>query len=382
LAALKVNRDRSSKMRTAHLLALGFLLFSAGCSGKKEQEDPINHARRPDRSVVLSEKSAAYIRVEPARPASTGRARSFAGHVTFDERLVARVGPAVGGRVSRVAVVSGDQVKKGDTLLTIYAPDVASAQAQLTQAKTAKALSERAAERARTLKRDGAGSDAELQTAESALATAQTEEARATAALTAIGGAAGATEYVLRSPLDGKVIERNVAVGGQVTPGADKPLFVIGDLASVWVVADVFEQDLAVVKEGSDSTIQVLALKNKTYNGKVTHLSSIVDPNTRAAEARVELENADGELKPGMSARVLVQGVTGPGAEVPTAALLARRDQFFVFVKQKDGSYVQKEVHVAAQHGEHATITSGIAPGDEIVTEGAILLDAEANEAL
>ena len=352
------------------------------CTSKKEQEDPVQHVRRADRSVVLSDASAAYIRVEPARTASAGRTRSFAGHVTFDERLVARIGPAVGGRVSSVSVVRGDDVKKGDVLLTIYAPDVASAQAQLTQAKTAKALAERAAERARTLKRDGAGSDAEVQTAESGLATATTEENRAQAALMAIGGASGATEYVLRAPLAGKVIERNVAVGAQVNPGGDKPLFTIGDLSTVWVIADVFEQDLSVVKDGADATIQVLALKGKTYTGKVTHLSSVVDPATRAAEARVELDNKDGELRPGMSARVLMSGAAGPGAEVPTASLLARRDQFFVFVRQKDGSFVQREVHVASQHGEHATITSGLVPGEDVVTEGAILLDAEANEAL
>lgn len=362
-------------------LILAAALASAGCP-KPDKEEPAPHMRRPDRSVVLSDASAAYIRVEPARVAAAGRTRSFPGHVTFDERLVARIGPAVSGRVSSVSVVRGDDVKKGDPLMTIYAPDVASAQAQLTQAKTARALAERAAERAHTLKRDGAGSDAEVQTAESALATAKTEETRANAALMAIGGAAGATEYVLRAPLAGKVIERNVAVGTQVSPGGDKPLFTVGDLSTVWVIADVFEQDLAAVKNGEDATIQVLAIKGKTFTGKVTHLSSVVDPSTRAAEARVELQNPDGELKPGMSARVLMQGAGGPGAEVPTAALLARRDQFFVFVRQKDGSFLQREVHVAGQHGEHATITSGLQPGEDVVTEGAILLDTEANEAL
>lgn len=370
-------------MRLTPLIpSIALVVLAVGCTPKTEKEEPAPHGKRADHSVVLSDASASYVRVEPARTASAARTRAFAGHVTFDERLVARIGPAVGGRVSAVSVVRGDDVKKGDILMKIYAPDVASAQAQLTQAKTQRALAERAAERARTLKREGAGSDAEVLTAESALATAQTEEARANAALMAIGGAAGATEYVLRSPLAGKVIERNVAVGAQVSPGGDKPLFTVGDLSMVWVIADVFEQDLSLVKDGADATIQVLALKGKTYSGKVTHLSSVVDPSTRAAEARVELENKDGELKPGMSARVFMQGVTGPGAEVPTAALLARRDQFFVFVRQKDGSFLQREVHVAAQHGEHATISSGLQPGEDVVTEGAILLDAEANEAL
>ncbi|MBX3229430.1 MAG: efflux RND transporter periplasmic adaptor subunit [Labilithrix sp.] len=367
--------------RALVLLLLFFFACLGACSRRDPAEEPA-HVRRSDRSVVLSDASAAWVRVERARTQAAGRTRSFAGRVAFDERRVARVGPAVGGRVSSVSFVRGDEVKKGDVLLTVYAPDVTSAQAQLTQAKTARSLAERAAARARTLVRDGAGSDAERESAESALASAVTEEARAAAALAAIGGAAGPTGYALRSPIAGRVIEKNVAVGAQVTPGGDKPLFTIGDLGTVWIVADVFEQDLAAVKEGAEATIQVLALKGRTWTGAVTQLSSVVDPGTRAVEARIELPNADGALRPGMTARVFMRGAAGAGAEVPAAALLARRDQFFVFVRHADGSFREREVQVAGQYGEHATIASGLQPGEEVVTEGAILLDAEVNEAL
>lgn len=363
-------------------LLLAVLALTVGCRSKHEGSDDPEPRRRADRSIVLSDASAAYVRVEAARPPGAAATRSFAGRVTFDQRLVAELGPAVGGRVSSVNVVTGDTVKKGDVLLTIYAPDVASAQAQVAQAKTARGLAERAVERARTLQREGAGSEAELQQAEAALAQVKSEEQRATAALGAIGGAGGATEYVLRAPISGKVIERNVAVGAQVGPGADKPLLTVGDLSTVWVVADVFEQDLASVELGAEATIQVLALKGKALSGKVTHVSSVVDPLTRAVLARIELANPDGALKPGMSARVVMRAAASKGAEVPTSALLARRDQFFVFVRQRDGSFVQREVALGEQHGQHAVVTSGLAPGEDVVTEGAILLDVEANEAL
>jgi len=375
---------RKFPAKASAIVYLSTSLMLLGCPTKHDSgsaEAP-SHSRRADRSIVLSDASALYVRVEPAKAATAARTRSFAGRVTFDERHVARLGPAVGGRVSSINVVTGDTVKKGDVLLTIYAPDVASAQAQVTQAKTTRTLAERAAERARILKRDGAGSDAELQTAEAALAQAENEERRASAALGAIGGASGATEYVLRSPIAGKVIERNVAVGAQVTPSAEKTLFTVGDLSTVWVIADVFEQDLASVQPGAEATIQLLALRGKTFSGKVTHLSNVIDPLTRAAEARIELANADGDLKPGMSARVLMRGSLPNGSEIPVSSVLARRDQFFVFVKQKDGSFVQREVQLGDQHGEHATIMAGLTPGEEVVTEGAILLDAEANEAL
>lgn len=368
-------------MRIRRAVAVTAVLVLVACSNKHDREAPAPR-RRPDRSIVLSDASAAYVRVESARPATTVRMRSFVGRISFDERRVARLGPAVGGRVSSINVVTGDTVKQGDVLLRIYAPEVASAQAQLAQARTARAVAERAAERARTLKRDGAGSDAELQHAQAALDQAQNEEQRAQAALAAIGGATSSTEYVLRSPIGGKVIERNVAVGAQVTPSSDKALVTVGDLSTVWVIADVFEQDLGTVQPGAEATIQLLALKGRTFSGKVTHVSSVVDTLTRAAEARIELANNDGDLKPGMSARVVVRDSSPGAAEVPTSAVLARRDQFFVFVRMKDGSFVQREVQLGDQHGEHAIITGGLKTGEEVVTEGAILLEAETNEAL
>jgi cobalt-zinc-cadmium efflux system membrane fusion protein len=355
---------------------------SGGCHHKEQAPGGPTAQRRPDRSVVLSDAGAAYIQVERVKPAKRGRAFSFAGRVSFDERHVARLGPSVPGRVVKVNVVTGDPVKAGDPLVVLHATDVAAAQAQVTQAKNARLLADQTAERARMLRKEGAGTEAELQQAESALAQAKSEEQRAGAALSAIGGAQGAAEYVLRSPISGTVIERNVAIGSTVSNGADKPLLTVGDLDTVWVLAEVFEQDLSVMRVGTHATIQVLAMRDKSVEGEITHVTSVVDPATRAAEARIELPNPGLALKPGMFARVFVDSGGGAGVEIPTSALIARRDQFFVFVKQADGSFMQREVHVADQHGEHATISSGLKPDEDVVTEGAILLDVEANEAL
>jgi cobalt-zinc-cadmium efflux system membrane fusion protein len=108
----------------------------------------------------------------------------------------------------------------------------------------------------------------------------------------------------------------------------------------------------------------------------------VLDPLTRAARARIELPNDDRALRPGMFAQVQAKGAAKGAAEIPTSALLARRDQFFVFVKRPDGAYEQREVKLGEQHGQHVMILSGIEPGVPVVTEGAILLDVEANEAL
>jgi cobalt-zinc-cadmium efflux system membrane fusion protein len=362
------------------LLVLGAL---SACPHRRSEPAVSTHSAAPDRSVTLSGKSRSFVRSEPAKPARDEDTRSLVGRVSYDERHVARLGPPVQGRVSKVNVVTGDAVTPGMVLLTLSAPEIAGVQAQVSQARTARTLAERNATRAKLLVSEGAGSEAEAQQAQAALSQAKLEEERAVAALAAIGGAHGATGYQLRSPIAGNVVERNVSVGSEVHADQDAPLVTVADLSTVWVVADVYEQDLARVRVGDKARVHVLAVPGRVFEGTITYLSDNVDPQTRAVSARVELDNADRMLRIGMYARVEVHGRGGGAAEVPTSALLSRRDQFYVFVAQGGGGkFVQREVRPGEQHGQHTTIVSGLTPGELVVTEGAILLDAEANEAL
>lgn len=342
------------------------------------------HQTRPDRAVVLRQASAEYVKVETAQTSRTGEKRSLAGEVAFDERKLAAIGPPVQGRVSRVHVVVGDQVKADQILLTIHAPDLAAARAALAEAKTARELADRNAQRARLLVEKGAGSEAERLGAEAALAQARTEESRAASALRALGagGVVASGDYLLRSPIAGTVVERNVAVGSELHTDQNDPVLKIADLSNVWVNVDVYEQDLSWIRSGDAAQVEVPAFPGRTFSGTITTVGNTVDPHTRVARARVEIANADLALRPGMFARIRVQGSALGGVEIPVSAVLARRDQFFVFIKQADGSFKQREIRPGEQHGQHLSILEGVHPGDAVVTEGAILLDAEANEAL
>lgn len=331
---------------------------------------------------MLAGPSASWVRAEPALAATGERSRGLIAQVGFDERHLARLGPPVQGRVATIKVVVGDKVKTGDVLLTIHAPDIASAQAQVAQAKTARLLAERVADRAELLAKQGAGSDAERQQAASALAQAKSEEQRAIAALAALGGAAGSSDYALRSPIDGAVMERNVSVGTEVHADQDAPLLTVADVSNVWVMAEIFEQELPRVRVGDEAVVTVQPYPDSVFKGTITYVSATIDPATRSAKARIELPNPEMLLKPGMFAHVMVKGVAQGAAEVPSAAVLARRDEFFVFVKQGDGSWIERKVQLGEQHGAHTTILSGLKPGEFVATEGAILLDAEVNEAL
>lgn len=331
---------------------------------------------------MLGKESESYLRVEPAGAATGTRVRPLAAKISFDERHFAKVGSPVQGRILKLSVLTGDEVKKGALLATLAAPDLAAVEAQVAETRGARLLAERTAERARTLAVSGAGSEAEVQSAETALEQAKLEERRASQALGALGGATGAGTFEVRAPIAGSVVERPVSVGSQVSTDQEHPIAVLADLSSVWVLADVYEQDLSNIQVGDDAEVKVLSLPNRAFAGKVTDIGKVLDPLTRSARARIELRNEDRALRPGMFAQVQAKGAAHGMAEVPTSAVLARRDQFFVFVKRPDGAYEQREVKLGEQHGQHVLLLGGIEPGTPVVTEGAILLDVEANEAL
>jgi cobalt-zinc-cadmium efflux system membrane fusion protein len=371
------SRRRSARTQVGRSL----LLISALSLSRCHEEAGRAPRKLTPGAVTLSGASLDYVRVEPVATPSATVQRPLLSRVSFDERRVSVLGAPVSGRVVAVHVVTGSRVTAGTPLLTIHSGDVAAARSQLSQAREARALAEQRAARFRLLVKQGAGSEAESQEADTALASARTEEERATAALAALGGAGSTSDYVLRAPISGTVVERTVEVGNAVGADQGQPLVTVADLSTVWVVADIYEQDLPYVQAGQEAHITVPALSGRRYEGKVSYVGSVVDANTRTTLARVELANDDGALRPGMFADMVVESPETASGVVPTSALLARRDETFVFVETGPGHFEQRKVRAGVQSGDHVVLLSGVSPGERVVTRGAILLDAEANAA-
>lgn len=353
-------------------------LLCLSCSGEPAVTQVAGHVPG---EVSLRAESLAYVRVAQVAQPETTVTRPLHARIGFDEQRVAVLGAPVSGRVIAVNVVTGTQVRAKSALLTIHSGDVAQVRSQLAQAREVRALSEIRAARAQELLRLGAGSQAESQEATTALASARTEEQRAQNTLSALGGVGGGSDYVLRSPIDGTVMERHVDVGNAVGADLGQPLVTVADLATVWSVADVYEQDLAYVRVGQNARITVPALSGREYRGKVAHVGEVVDPTTRTAVARVTLENSDGALRPGMFVEMLVEVEVQASGIVPSSALLSRRDRMFLFVEVRPNVFRHRDVQIGAQSGDHVVILSGVSTGERVVTRGAILLDAEANAA-
>src|SRR5262249_38740379 len=194
-------------------------------------------------------------------------------------------------------------------------------------------------------------------------------------------GVGTGTSVVLRAPIAGTVISRKATVGMAVQKGSD-PIVEIGNPSAVWIVADTFERDLPLVHEAARVRVQLSSL-NKTLEGRVTSIGSVVATGLRTAPVRISVDTDGMLLRPGMYGRVQIEGAA-KDLTVPTDAILIRDGKESVVYVQKDPlTYVRRTIVVGA-HGDNGRvqIVSGISPGDKVVVRGALLLDGSADQLL
>ena len=238
--------------------------------------------------------------------ASGATSISLPGAGGFDEDHTQRVASPIDGRAVAILVKAGDRVRAGQPLVQLSSPSVGQIQADAQKALSDLTVSEKASSactscrpRARWPRRRSRSRRAELRKARS-------DHARATAQLKALGVSPSdpAVNAALRAQIAGVVVERNVLVGQEVRANQATPLLTISSLDTVWVLADVYEQDLALVAEGDTVTIQVPAYPGEKFAGRVGHIGDVVDPATRTVKIRCVVPNKDHRLKPEMFAKV------------------------------------------------------------------------------
>jgi cobalt-zinc-cadmium efflux system membrane fusion protein len=328
-----------------------------------------------------------HIRVQPVGIHAFGNDVVTSGKVTFDDLRVAHVFSPVTGRVSRILADPGARVKKGAPLCAIQSPDVGNTFADLGKAEAELTAAHHEFQRQKDLYEAHAGSQKDFETAEDnySKAKAESERARQKARLFRGGGADAVTqEFILRAPIAGEVIARNVNPGaevqGQYSGGTAAELYTIGELDRVWVIADVFEMDLARLKKGAAVSIRVVAYPDQVFTGVVDWISDLLDPTSRTARVRCDVENPRRQLKPEMYATVTIAVPGVQALAVPIAAILRLADQTVVFVEQgrtPDGRlrFVRRLVSAGEDEGTNMVpITHGLTLGERVVTSGAILL--------
>ena len=294
------------------------------------------------------------------------------GTITPDVNRTIHVTSLGGGRVAELKVKLGDAVQKGQTLLIISSPDLASAFSDYQKAVADEQLSKRALDRAQLLYDKGAIAEKDLQTAQDAEQKALVDVRTTEQRVRVLGGdpAHPSSMIDLRAPITGTIVEQNVAGFEGIKSLDNTPnLFTIADLSQVWVVCDVFENDLGDVHIGDPAEIRLNAFPERILKGTVTDISRVLDPATRTAKVRIVLRNGDGQLRPGMFAVATFRSrKTRPGLVVPGTAVMRLHDKDWIFRHEGNNRYRRVEVQVsgATQDGMQE-IRSGVNPDDEVV---------------
>lgn len=298
------------------------------------------------------------------------------------------VTPLTAGRITRVLVEPGQHVRQGQTLAQVFSPEVAEAQTRYVSTRAELDAHERELQRTQTLVEIGAASRQELESlhAEHAKKTAEVRSARARLELLGMSAAAldGATmgktdnSIDVPAPLSGVVTERLANAGQNVDPSTK--LFTVVDLSTVWVVADLFEQDFSRVRVGSAATITTSAEAAFVRQGRVAYIDPTLAPLTRTARVRIELPNGRNELRLGMFVDVAIDGA-GPATVIliPRSAVQHVGDREVVYLANptEPGTFIERAVQLGRVSGDAVAVLSGLQPGDAIVTVGSFFVRAE-----
>ena len=293
----------------------------------------------------------------------------------------------VPGRITQVRAELGQRVMPNEVLATVYSPELAEAQTGFIAAKAERDAHGLKLTRTQRLYAIGAASREELErmTAEATQMDRMLETARARLALLGIpedraqrlaSPADVVTTFDVKAPIAGVVTKRTVNQGQNIDPAT--ALFTVTDLATVWVIADLYERDFASVGAGSPVTITTNAYPGMELRGRVDYIDPQVQVETRTAKLRAEVPNSGARLRLGMFVDVSIAGrASRPVVIVPKAAVQAVGTQSVVYVSPASGRFVQRTVTLGEATGNDIAISSGLEPGETVVTDGAFFLRAE-----
>ena len=321
-----------------------------------------------------------FLNIEPVKVFPEPLVEALNARISYDDNHTARVFTPLAGRVINISTEVGKQVKAGEPLLVLDSPDFAMADSDNAKATADQIRKKDAFERAKQLyeikgiaRKDVESAEADWHQAE---AEAQRTRARMKNLKTDAGNLAG--QFVLRSPINGIISERQVSAGSEVRPDAANPLFVITDPRHLWVQVDLPERQLDKVKIGRAVSIEVDAYPDTIFMGKITVIAGALDPVTRRIQVRCEVENPALKLKPEMFARVTpIANRQSELPRVPNTALVTQGLYSFIFVEQSPGVLQRRRVSLDMQGSQYTYIKEGLRAGERAVTSGALLLNSE-----
>ncbi len=355
------------------LLAFGIL---SGCGDQTKVD-----AKSPDTRIEPAPDINLVTIPNPEKfPLATVQSRksvnelSANGVISPDVSRTVPVNAMTAGRVVEVRVRLGDDVQKGQVLLTMQSPDMAAAISDYRKFQADEALARTQLERAQLLYSHGAMALKDVQVAEQTEQKAKVDVQTAAQRIELLGGDLKQPTSLIevKVPVSGTIIEQNITTSAGVKSLDNSPnLFTIADLSHVWVLCDVYENNLAQVHPGDRATVQLNAYPDRKLSGRVSNISKLLDPATRSAKVRIDLSNDHGLLRPNMFATVQFASQSAQSRMVlPVSAILRLQDRDWVFVKVNAQQFRRTEVQAGNANADGSQeILSGLKPGDQVAAD-------------
>ncbi|MFP5227342.1 MAG: efflux RND transporter periplasmic adaptor subunit [Acidobacteriota bacterium] len=376
-------RHRTSAVVLASMLTL------AGCSSgdRKQASQMTSYESRASSSetprlFTIPEDQMSHVQVVTVQPTTLARTLRLTGTVAYNAFKTTPVITQIGGPVTRILVVPGQQVHEGQAMLEVSSPDYSQLLDTYLKAADSARLTETNYARAEDLYQHHAIAQRDLQQAESDRNQARADLNAAEQGMKILGirnpdqlasGASSAQIPVL-APISGEVVERLVSPG-QVVQAGQTQAFTISDLSTVWVLANVYQADLAWVRSGEDVSVQTDAYPG-TFHGRISYVSPALDPNTRTLQARIVVDNPGEKLKRDMYCTVTVTaGKVANAIAVPNSSVLRdENNQPFVYVATGANQFGRRDVETGQSEDGLTQIVKGLGPGDKVVGDGSLFL--------
>ena len=386
----------------AGMAVYGFVHISGAKSGHSEVS---SQSRKGLQRYAPSPAEWASLTIEPVSERGFRAESVTEGKIAIDEDRSTPVFSPYAGRVTRLLVRPGDSVVKGQPLFVIEAADNVQAQNDFIAAMTAMNKAHSALDlaklqdtRARDLfegkavpLKDYQQSQATLIQAQNDMRSSQTamEAARNKLRIFGLTDEDIATfqekgrinpETTIFAPIGGTVVQRKIGPGQYVNSGASDPVYVIGDLSTVWMTAFVRETDAANVSVGQEVTFSVLAMPGRPLSARINYVATAIDPATRRLLVRATIDNKDGRLKPEMFANVTIFSASDhPAVGVPRQALIYEGDQVRIWVAHEDKTIELRQIKPGLANGDLVEVIGNLKPREQIVTKGSLFIDRAAS---
>ena len=365
------------------------LLLSAcerdSSDSSQDNENPPESAEKSVVNLKPNQVDLAKITSEVVEKGDLDLDLRLNGEVAFDRNRLTHITSLVAGVVRQVKKTVGDRVETGTVLVVLSSRELASAKSEYLAARERLGLAGKNFERVKSLWKDKIAAereylDAQLSLAEAKIAFQTSEQSLYTLGLSPKivealpqGNRSLLSRYEVQAPFAGTLVEQQVTEGQQVRP--DTELFVLTPMETLWVMASVYEDDVAKIKLGQNGTVSVQAYPDREFNGQITWIADAVDKRTRTLQIRLNVPNDMRLLKANMFATVnLVVGQRKEVLTIPSQALQMESGGAFVFVEVDKGHYERRSVQTGVRSDKSIEIESGLVEGDRVVTKGAFIL--------